>query len=183
MADKDIIGSMTDDEMSEDAVIKTEKKSSIIPHILKWVAIGLAAIILIVAVSIITVNIVTQKGKGFTEYPSSPEYRDTTEILTYYTNLDLVRTNVSGQPPASISVKIHLGYSQDDKTTPSEISGRSVELQDFLRSYFKSRTYSELESNEEAIKIEIRNLINDNILTKGKIKRVMITQYDLYLQE
>ena len=27
------------------------------------------------------------------------------------------------------------------------------------------------------------NLINDNILTKGKVKRVMITQYDLYLQE
>lgn len=182
MADKDILGSMADDEMSEDSVIKTEKKSSILPHILKWVAFGLAAMILVVAISVVTTNVIMKKGKGFTDYPTSPEYRNTTEILTY-TSVGQVRTNVSGQPAAAIIATVNLGYSQDDKNTPSEIAGRSIELQDFLRSYFKSRTYNELENNEEAIKIEIRNLINDNILTKGKVKRVMITQYDLQVQD
>lgn len=183
MADKDTIGSMTDDEMPDDAAVKVQKKSSLLPVILKWVAIVIAVIIFVTAISVITNMVMNKNGKGITAYPTTPEYRDTTEILTYYESLSIVKTAVSGQPAATIMAKVNLGYSQADKDTPSEIASRSIELQDFLRSYFKSKTYDELSGNEEAIKIEIRNLINDNILTKGKIKRIALTQYDLILQE
>lgn len=182
MADKDTIGSVVDDTTHTDAEVKVEKKASILPSILKWVAIVLAVTIFVIAVTIITITIMSKKGTGFTEYPTSPEYRHESEILTY-TKLDKIQTNISGEPPATVAVEIHLGYSQDDKETSSEISGRSIELLDFLRSYFKHKTYNELENNEEAIKIEIRNLINDNILTKGKIKSVAFRQYDIIRQE
>ena len=182
MADKDTLGSMTDD-MPEESAVKATKKSSILPIILKWIAIVLAAGIFVVAITLITVSIRDRRGKGYTDYPTSPEYRDTSEVLTYYTNINQVTTNVSGQPPSNIKVNVNLGYSQDDKNTPSEISARSVEIQDFLLFYFKGKTYDELADNAESVKIEIRNLINDNILTKGKIKRVMIDKYTLSLQE
>ena len=128
MADKDTLGSMTDD-MPEESAVKATKKSSILPIILKWIAIVLAAGIFVVAITLITVSIRDRRGKGYTDYPTSPEYRDTSEVLTYYTNIN------------------------------------------------------ELSDNAESVKIEIRNLINDNILTKGKIKRVMIDKYTLSLQE
>lgn len=182
MADKDVVNEMAD-EMPEENIEKKPKKPSVLPIILKWVAVVLAVMIFVVAVTLVTVSIVGKKGKGFTEYPTSPEYRENTEILTYFTSLNAIKTNISGPPVGTIVVKINLGYSQEDKDTPGELSGRSIELQDFLRSYFRGKTYDELDSNEEAIKIELRNLINDNILTTGKIKRVMITQYDLVLQE
>jgi len=56
-----------------------------------------------------------------------------------------------------------------------------VELKDFLRSYFQNKTVAELRQ-EEKIKIEIRNEINDNILSKSKIKAVAFTQYDIIEQ-
>lgn len=183
MADKETVGSVVDEGQESTPEVKVQKKASILPMILKWIAIALACMICVVAITIVTVTVMSKKGKGFTDYPTSPEYRDTSEILTYYTNLDTIKTNIAGQPPATIIAKINLGYSKDSKTTPSELSERNIELLDFLRSYFKGKTFDELEGNEEAIKIEIRNLINDNILTTGKIKRVMITQYDLVLQE
>lgn len=182
MADNDKIGLATEDQNENEPEIKVKKTASILPIILKWVAIILACVICVVAITIVTVSVMNKRGKGFTEYPTSPEYKDTSEILTYYDGLS-AKTNISGQPPATVIVRVSLGYSQDDKNTPSEISARQIELMDFLRSFFKSKTYNELEDNEEAIKIEIRNLINDNILTKGKIKRVMLTQYDVILQE
>lgn len=182
MADKETIASIADD-VPEEAIVQTKKKSSILPVILKWVAVGLAVTVFVIAVTVVTVNVVSKKGKGFTEYPTSPEYRDDSEVLTYYGGIDAVQTNFAGQPVGTVRIKVHLGYSQNDKDTPSEIAARSIEIQDFLLSFFKNKSFAELDKNEEAIKIEVRNLINDNILTKGKIKRVMVTQYDLILQE
>lgn len=183
MADNNRIGLASDDTVDNETNQTVQKKASILPGILKWFAIVLASVLFVVAVTVVTVEVMGKKGKGFTAYPSSPEYRDTSEILMYYTGLDTVQTNITGQPPATVRAKVNLGYSEKDKETPSEISARSIEILDFLRSYFKSKNYSELENNEEAIKIEIRNLINDNILTKGKVKRVMLTQYDVILQD
>ncbi|HOT63377.1 MAG TPA: flagellar basal body-associated FliL family protein, partial [Treponemataceae bacterium] len=65
--------------------------------------------------------------------------------------------------------------------TPTELSARLVELKDFLRTFFTRKTAAELK-NEDKIKIEIRNAINDNILSKSKIKDVRFTQYDIVEQ-
>lgn len=83
--------------------------------------------------------------------------------------------------PATLVVKVVLGYTYNDKSTPQELTARKVEIIDFLRSYFKTKTVAELQQ-EKKIKIEIRNEINDNILTKNKIKDVLFTQYDIVEQ-
>jgi len=69
----------------------------------------------------------------------------------------------------------------DDKTTPTELTSRLVELKDFLRSFFQRKSAAELR-NEEKIKIEIRNSINDNILSGSKIKDVRFTKYEIVEQ-
>ena len=83
--------------------------------------------------------------------------------------------------PGTVIVNVELGYPQNDKTTSQELTARLVELKDFLRGYFQSKTIAELKQ-EEKIKIEIRNQINDNILSKSKVKAVAFTQYDIIEQ-
>ena len=66
-----------------------------------------------------------------------------------------------------------LAYKKDDKATSTEITQRTVELKDFLRRYFTQKSAEELRpQNEENLKIEIRNAINDSILSSSKIKDV-----------
>ena len=112
------------------------------------------------------------------EYPNPEDYRDSREVLQYYSEIGVIKTFTSDAVPATVIVNIELGYPQNDKTTPQELTTRLVELKDFLPFYFKNKTIAELKQ-EERIKIEIRNEINDNILSKSKIKSVVFTQYDI----
>ena len=63
---------------------------------------------------------------------------------------------------------------KDDKATSAEITNRQVELKSNLRRYFKSKTAAELKNvnNEEKFFIEIKNLINDKVLSNSKIRAV-----------
>ena len=179
MADNDAIGAMSDDELGDEAIggVK-EKRPSFLPVLLKWIAIGIAVMIFIFAISAITYEIMSKRGKGLSEYPTSVEYRDTREVLSWYSDGSFsTLTNDGG----SAQVDVSLGYSSNDKTASQELSERRIEIRDFLRNYFSSKDSAELRgmSNEENIKIEIRNLINDNILSKSKIKSVKFTQYNI----
>ncbi|PIE97895.1 MAG: flagellar basal body protein FliL [Treponema sp.] len=182
MADKDGIGSITDDDVQGDIDVKSERRVSFLPVLLKWIGIILAATIFIVAVVLVTLQIMNKRGKGLSEYPTSPEYRDNREMLQYYKGIGQIKTMTSDSMPATVIVEVNLGYTEDDKTTSQELSGRIVELKDFLRSYFSNKTIAELE-NEENVKIELRNLINDNVLSRGKIRSVAILQMDIIRQE
>ena len=76
-----------------------------------------------------------------------------------------------------------LGYKKDDKATSTEITQRTVELKDFLRRYFTQKSAEELKpQNEEGIRIEIRNAINDEILSSSKIKDVRFMTLDVIQQ-
>ena len=112
------------------------------------------------------------------ELPSLEGYHDSHEIFQYYSEIGVIKTFTNDAVPATVIVNIELGYPQNDKTTPQELTTRLVELKDFLPFYFKNKTIAELKQ-EERIKIEIRNEINDNILSKSKIKSVVFTQYDI----
>lgn len=182
MADKDNIGSLTDDEVQEEAVVKTGNKISFLPVLLKWIAVIFAAMIFIVTVVVITVSIMNRQGKGMTGYPTSPEYRDSRELLQWYQAVGQVKALTADAIPATIVVEAALGYPENDKATPQELTARLVELKDFMRSYFRNKTVAELQ-NEENIKIEVRNQINDNILSNSKIRDVKFLQYDIIVQE
>ncbi len=182
MADDDL---MDDNEgMQDDAVsaIKPKKKGGgLILMLIKWIAIVLGALIVIVTIVVITMNIRDKKGRTQSEYPVSEEYRDTRDVLQWYQAIGILKIQTAERIPATLIVDIAIGYTNNDKSTPQELSARKIEIIDFLRSYFKNKTVAELRQ-EEKIKIEIRNEINDNILTKNKIKDVRFTQYDIVEQ-
>ena len=110
--------------------------------------------------------------------PVPEEYRTTRDILQWYQEVGVLKIPTADTPSWSLLVDIALGYTNNDKATLQELSERKVEIIDFLKSYFKNKTAAELRQ-EEKIKIEIKHEINDNVLTKNKIKDVRFTQYDI----
>mgnify|MGYP002512294034 FL=1 len=154
-----------------------------LPGLLKWVAIALGAIILIVVIVVVTVNILNKNTTGTPSIPISDEYVTQREILDWYTSLGAIRTKTSDDISASVVVDIALGYKKDDKATSTEITQRNIELKDFLRRYFTEKTIVELRpQNEQKLKIELRNAINDEILSSSKIKDVSFQQLDVLEQ-
>lgn len=186
MADDDDLD-LNDDSGSDDLGSSSKKKKGglggVFPGLLKWVAIGLGAVILIVTVVFITVKIVGGNQAAVPSVPITEEYTSNKEILDWYSSLGTIRTKTSDVNPASVIVEVVLGYKKEDKATSAEITQRTVELKDFLRRYFTQKSYEELRpQNEEELRIEIRNAINDSILSSSKIKDVRFMQLDVIQQ-
>ena len=181
MADNDLMDDNDDMQDDSSSSMKPKRGGGLIPMLIKWVAIVLAALIFIVTVVVMTMNIREKKGRSHSEYPVSEEYRDSRDVLQWYQAIGVLRIQTAERIPATLIVDVALGYTNNDKSTPQELSARKVEIIDFLRSYFRNKTVAELRQ-EEKIKIEIRNEVNDNILTKNKIKDVRFTQYDIVEQ-
>lgn len=160
---------------------KRGRLGGLLPRLLKWIAIGLGAIILIIVVANVTWII---RGEN-TSHPDtilsiSDNYLQKTEPLDWYKSLGVVKTRTFDEEPSNVVVDVYLGYKKDDKKCSAEITQRAVEMKDFLRSYFASKLAVELKSqNESKLKIEIRNAINDNILSDSKIKSVSFQQLDV----
>ncbi|MBQ1710089.1 MAG: flagellar basal body protein FliL [Treponema sp.] len=179
-----------DDEINLDdggASAAPEKKGGIgglLSGLLKWVIIALAAIIVIVVVVIVTVKIASKNSTQVTAIPTSEEYvSGQREIYDWYQSLGVIQTTSADNPPATIRVDIALGYKKDDKATSTEITQRTVELKAFLRRYFNGKTAYDLRAaNEDAILNEIRNGINDKILSSSRIRAVEFQQKDVIQQ-
>lgn len=186
MADDNDLDINDDAGGSDDLSSASSKKKGLgglFPVFLKWVAIGLVAVILIVTVVVITMKVVGGNQSQATLVPVTEEYSSTKEILDWYNSLGVTRTKTSDVNPSSVIVEVVLGYKKDDKTTSTEITQRTVELKDFLRRYFTQKSADELRpQNEEELRIEIRNAINDSILSSSKIKDVRFMQLDVIQQ-
>lgn len=112
------------------------------------------------------------------------DYQESNETYDWYKSLGVIQTITCDEPAATVRVNVYLGYKKDDKTTPTEITSRSVELKDFLRRYFRGKTAAELqnENNKEKLKMEIRNGINDKVLSASKIRDIRFDQLDVIEQ-
>ncbi|MDE7227311.1 MAG: flagellar basal body-associated FliL family protein [Treponemataceae bacterium] len=181
MADDDDLDMGDDDGAS--APKKGGGGGGFLTTLLKFIALGLGAVILIVTVVIVTMKIMGGNSSQQMTVPVTEEYSATRELLDWYTSLGSLRTKTSDAIPASVVVDVVLGYKKEDKATSTEITQRSIELKDFLRRYFTQKTAEELApQNEENLKIEIRNAINDQILSSSKIKDVRFMQLDVIAQ-
>lgn len=181
MADEDEIN------LDDNGSSSSEKKSGlggVFSSLLKWIIIGLSAIIVIVVVVVITVKITGKNSTAVTAIPASEEYvSGQREIYDWYQSLGVIQTTSADNPPATIRVDIALGYKKDDKATSTEITQRTVELKAFLRRYFNGKTAYDLRAaNEDAILNEIRNGINDKILSSSRIRAVEFQQKDVIQQ-
>lgn len=182
MADEDA-GNLGDDGDIGESSGKKSGGKGVIPQILKFVLIGVAAIILIVTIVFITTLIINKGGKSQTNIPISEEYTTKRESYDWYTSLDQIRTSTSDPIPASVSVTIVLGYKKDDKAASTEITERRIEIIDFLRRYFSEKTVEDLRpQNEDVLRQQIRDQINDDILSNSRIKDVRFTAKDVIQQ-
>ena len=179
MADDDMI---LDDDSSESSSKKGSGIGSVIHGALKWVAIGIGAIILIVTVVIITMNIADSNTTQQAVIPINEAYTPTREIYSWYEDLPEIRTKTYDPIPANVLVHVVLGYEEEDTAASTELIKRRVELQDYLRKYFSSKRSKELAPlYEDALKLEIKNDIND-LLTNSSIKDVRFLKYDIINQ-
>ncbi len=179
---------MADDDMNfdDDGASTSSKKAKglggLVPSLLKWVAIILGAIILIVTVVIVTMSIINSNSPKQAYIPINEEYTPQREVYSWYKSIPVIKTKSNDSIPASIMVHVVLGYKLDDAIASSEITARQVELQDYLRKYFSSKRSTELTPmNEDALKLEIKNDIND-LLTQSSIKDVRFLTFEVIQQ-
>ena len=104
-----------DNETTGESEKKSKGIGGLLPTLLKWVAIVLGAIILIVTVVVITMKIVGGNTSQQAVIPVSQEYGSKREVLDWYTSLGQVSTKTSDAIPASVIVEVVLGYKQADR--------------------------------------------------------------------
>lgn len=181
MADEDLDSELNDDAGIPSSPSKKGGLGGVLPTILKYVALALGAIILIVTVVIITINVMGGNKTRQTQIPISEEYKEYAEPLDWYQSLGGIQVKtIDG---ASVDVNIFLGYKKEDKVASAEISEQKIPIRDFLRHFFTSKTSEELTpNNEEKLKIQIRNEINDTILEKSSIRKISFDKLNVVPQ-
>jgi flagellar FliL protein len=169
----------------EDSSSKKKKGGlgAILPTILKFAAIGLAALIFIVTVSVITVGIMTNGGKSQTTItdPTSP-YVGKRPVYAYYTDIGsvMVNTKDTGATKYSVTVVMNIGYDLEDQAASAELISRKVELRDFVRTFFQGKYAADLvpEKNEQ-LRQEIREILNTRFLDTAKVRSIMFDKLDV----
>ena len=181
MATDDDLGLDENEDVGVSAPQKKGGMGALLPTLLKWIAIIVGAIILIVTVVVITMNIMNKNGSGVSSVlPISSEYNAKREELAWYTSLGTIQTISNDIPAATVIMEIALGYKEDDKAASAEITKRQLEIKQFLRLYFSSKSKNELRiADEDKMKIEIRNGINDDVLFNSKIRDVIFQQHSV----
>ncbi|MDR0410138.1 MAG: flagellar basal body-associated FliL family protein [Spirochaetaceae bacterium] len=172
--------------IEEEAGDEGAKKSraGLLPKLLKFIAIGLAAFVFIVTVAVITFNIMSKGGKSQTVVPQTDSYAAVKKQYSMFTLIGSVNTRTRDATPWMVSVDMIIGYDLNDNATATELTGRLYELRDFVRRYFSSKSSTELQpENEARIKNEIRELLNTTVLDKARARIILFDKLDLYEME
>jgi flagellar FliL protein len=184
MSDDDALDLEGGDSVNLDS---PQKKSSglgaLLPNLLKFVAIGLGALIFIVTVAVITYNILNKGGRSQTTgvTAETDPYVGRRPQYASFTSIGVVRTRTKDPTPYAVVVDMVIQYDQNDKNAQTELTGRLNELRDFVRSFFSSKMASDLlqPDKELRLKQEILDALNTRILDSSKIRQVLFTQFDV----
>jgi len=153
---------------------------ALLPNLLKFVAIGLGALIFIVTVSVITFNILNRRGTSQTVIPESSPYIGARPQYSVFTSIGMIRTQTRDSVPYAVVVDMVIGYDLNDNTAATEMTARLYELRDFVRSFFRSKTASELQpENEARLKQEIVEVLNTRVLNNAKVRIILFNQLDV----
>ncbi|MCL2832245.1 MAG: flagellar basal body-associated FliL family protein [Treponema sp.] len=153
---------------------------ALLPNLLKFVAIGLAALLFIITICVITFNILNKQGPSQTIMPDSSPYVGTRPQYSMFTSIGVIRTQTKDTAPYTVVVDMVIGYDQNDNAAAGEMTSRLYELRDFVRSFFRSKTAAELQpENEARLKQEIMETLNTRVLNSGKVKVILFNQLDV----
>jgi flagellar basal body-associated protein FliL len=153
--------------------------SGLLITVLKWAAVAVGIIIIVVATVVITMN-ARDKGRSSQGLAAvSPEYVDKSDPLSYTDVIDQIRGQTADETPAIFLLKVSLGFDLNDKVLGTEISARKWEIQDLLLKYVARKTAADLNPQQyDAIQADMLNLIN-RVLQQGKIKRVVFREFSV----
>jgi flagellar FliL protein len=154
--------------------------AALLPNLLKFVAIGLGALIFIVTVSVITYNILNKGGASETVVPENSPYVGARPEYAYFSAIGMIRANTKDEIPHSVVVQMIIGYDLGDNAAATELTTRLPELRDRVRNFFRGKTASDLRpDNEEQIKHEIIELLNTKVLSRARVKIITFDQLDV----
>ena len=159
---------------------KASGLAALLPNLLKFVAIGLGALIFIVTISAITYNILNKRGASQTVIPENTPYIGAKPQYSMYTAIGVIRTSTRDIVPYAVVVEMIIGYDLNDNSASTELTSRLYELRDFVRSYFRSKTAAELQpENEARLKQEIVEILNTRVLNTAKARIILFNQLDV----
>lgn len=176
MADEDVV--FSDDDVTGGAEPDSGERGGFLPEIvikiLKLVAMGLAAIIFIVTVVVVTMQILN-RGTAQQSLPVvSDEYQGIAPVLQWWDGIEEIRTRTSDAEPMTVIVKVKIGFEKDNKSILTELNDRQAPLQAEIRSYFSKKTAAELTPrHEQTITNELKTLVNER-LSGPNIEQVII---------
>jgi flagellar FliL protein len=178
--DDDSLGLGGDDPAGIDS---TAKKAGglggLLPNLLKFVAIGLGALIFIITVAVITYNILNSRGESQTVVDPTSEYLGTRPQYATYTNIGQINTRTRDMTH-TVVVDLVIGYDQNNNAASTELTTRVVQLRDFIRQYFAGKRADELRpENEEALKTEIKEILNTRYLDTAKVREIYFIKLDV----
>ncbi|MDR3139174.1 MAG: flagellar basal body-associated FliL family protein [Treponema sp.] len=165
---------------SDSPAKKSSGLAALLPNLLKFVAIGLGALIFIVTVAVITFNVLNKGGKSQTAIPESSPYIGTRPQYSYSTIIGPIRTRTKDDSPYAVVVDMVIGYNLNDNAAQTELTGRLYQLRDFVRSFFSSKYAVELQpENEARLKQEILEYLNNRVLDTAKARIILFNQLDV----
>ena len=181
MSDTDDLDLDGGDSQEEGSGKKRSNLAALLPKLLKFVAIGLGALIFIVTVAIITFSIMSRGGRNqsVAADPANP-YTSKRPEYSMFTSISQVRTRTKDPNPYSVVVDMVLGYDTNDKNAQTELTSRLYELRDFVRSFFSNKYRAELlPENEERLKKEIMEYLNTRVLNTSRVRIILFNQLDV----
>jgi len=150
-----------------------------IARLLMFVGIGLGAVIFIVTIVIVTVSLINKQGRPATPVSVSEEYQQATPVYQYVNTVGEIRTRTVDREPSTVVIKLNLGFDQEDKESPVDVTNRLPQIRDYLRNYFSQKTAQDLAPDKEGVlKEELRENIN-RILSKPSLREVLFEKFDV----
>ncbi|HUV06333.1 MAG TPA: flagellar basal body-associated FliL family protein [Spirochaetia bacterium] len=173
--DEDVTGEEGQQEVGKPGIVP-----GFLLTVLKWAAIGLAAIILVATVSWATFSLFL-KGRtpqGVNEF--SPEYKAADLDLAFFgTMLDGIRGQTSDDPPKSFVVTVNLGYKKGDAKEQTRLIDKKELIQNYILKFFGEKTADELTTtNFNTLEQEVLQLLNNALLLK--INKVLIRELQTF---
>ncbi len=151
--------------------------SGMLLTILKWAAIGIGAVIIVVTTTIITVRIVSKGNQPQGLAAVSPAYAGKAEPLASFDDIEQIRGQTADDPPAIFIMQLSLGYDPKDKEVSTEIGNRRREIQDLVLKDVSQKRAADLAPGRYGeVQAELMDMIN-SIMRNGKVKSVMFRQF------
>ncbi len=151
--------------------------SGMLLTILKWAAIGIGAVIIVVTTTIITVRIASKGNNPQGLAAISPAYAGKSEPLASFDDIEQIRGQTADDPPAIFLMQVSLGYDPKDKQISVEIGNRRREIQDLILKTISQKKAAELAPAQYGVvQNELKDLIN-MVMQNGKVQSVMFRQF------